>query len=120
LDTYRNELSALLRRLGQERSQLRHDAMRAVGGDRSVAVVETPEGALDPATANTEEFLALSLLNTEEQLLTECQAALERIERGTFGFCERCRQPIARERLKTIPYARHCVPCVRELEAASG
>jgi len=109
-------LTALLRRLGDERSQLRHNALRSVGGDRGVAVAEVLDGAADPGTASTEEFLALSLLSTEEQLLTECQAALERIERGTFGICDRCRQPIARERLKAIPYARHCVACGRELE----
>ena len=121
LDSYRNKLTAMLRRLGDERSHLRHDALRAVGRDRGVAVLEPPETTADPALASTEEFLAVSLLNSEEQLLTECQAALERIERGTFGVCEHCRQPIARERLKTLPYARYCVPCerIREREQSA-
>jgi len=120
LDFYRNKLTTLIRRVGADRHDLRLAAMQAVGGDRGSAVMDAPTSTVDPGTAAGDEFLALSLLPTEEHLLAECGAALERIERGVFGMCERCSRPIARERLKAVPYARHCVPCVHALEAEAG
>lgn len=117
LDAFRNKLTALIRRVGAEQRDLRHAAMQSVGGDRGTAVMDAPANTVDPGTAAGDEFLALSLLHTEEHILAECQAALGRIERGVYGTCERCRRPIARERLKAVPYARHCVPCVRALDA---
>src|SRR5258707_1580884 len=107
LETHRNELTAVIRRVGAERQELRHTAMQAVGGDRGTAVVDARENTVDPGTAAGDEFLALSLLDTEEKILAECQAALGRIDPGTFWIFERSRRPIARERLKAIPYARH-------------
>jgi DnaK suppressor protein len=117
LDAFRNTLTALIRRVGAERHDLRHTAMQSVGGERGTAVVDAPANTVDPGTAAGDEFLALSLLPTEEHILAECHAALQRIEQGVYGTCERCHRPIARERLKAVPYARQCVPCVRELEA---
>jgi RNA polymerase-binding transcription factor DksA len=37
--------------------------------------------------------------------------ALRRIEEGTYGVCERCREPIAYERLSVMPETRHCMTC---------
>ena len=42
--------------------------------------------------------------------------ALGRIDAGTFGRCEECREPIARPRLQALPYTRHCIQCARALE----
>jgi RNA polymerase-binding transcription factor DksA len=37
--------------------------------------------------------------------------ALSKIEKGTYGICERCGNPITPERLEAIPYARLCMSC---------
>ena len=39
------------------------------------------------------------------------EAALRRIEAGTFGLCQSCAQPIAPERLEALPWAQDCVAC---------
>ncbi|MDQ3981247.1 MAG: TraR/DksA family transcriptional regulator [Actinomycetota bacterium] len=60
-------------------------------------------------TAETAEVLALV-----EQLAAhrrEVVAALDRIDKGTFGTCERCRNTIPEERLEAIPTATLCVAC---------
>lgn len=60
-------------------------------------------------TAETAEVLALV-----EQLAAhrrEVVAALERIDAGAFGTCERCGNPIPQERLEAIPTATLCVAC---------
>jgi DnaK suppressor protein len=37
--------------------------------------------------------------------------ALQKVESGDFGACERCGQPIATGRLEALPFARYCVEC---------
>ena len=46
-----------------------------------------------------------------ERLVCDIDAALHRLEIGTYGRCESCRQPIPAERLKLVPHARRCVWC---------
>jgi RNA polymerase-binding transcription factor len=46
-----------------------------------------------------------------ERVLRDIDAALHRLEIGTYGTCDSCRQPIPAERLKLVPYARRCVRC---------
>jgi len=68
---------------------------------------ESGEGGT--VTVDRERNLALSgqaLLAVEE-----IDDALRRIEDKTFGYCERCFQPIPKPRLRALPYARLCVAC---------
>jgi len=49
-------------------------------------------------------------------LIEEIQAALARLDEGTYGACERCGEPINPARLEALPTARRCVPCQEEVE----
>ena len=49
-------------------------------------------------------------------MLTEVNAALERVDGGTFGRCETCKKPIAKARLDVVPYVRQCIGCARQRE----
>ena len=53
------------------------------------------------------EELEVSALREIEQI----GAALERIERGTYGTCQVCCGPIGRRRLDALPYATRCIEC---------
>ena len=64
-----------------------------------------------------EREVTLGLLENEGQTLQEIVAALGRIEQGTFGHCEGCREVIPKARLHALPYARSCVECARRLQA---
>jgi DnaK suppressor protein len=44
-----------------------------------------------------------------QQTLSEIDAALQRIEDGTYGICENCGKPIGAERLAAIPWTRLCI-----------
>ncbi|MBI4278621.1 MAG: TraR/DksA C4-type zinc finger protein [Armatimonadetes bacterium] len=46
----------------------------------------------------------------------EVEAALERIQRGTYGRCERCGGPIGQSRMRAVPFTRFCLGCEQELE----
>ncbi len=51
-----------------------------------------------------------------EKILEDIDKALERIEKGTYGICKYCRQPIAEKRLLARPTAGACVKCKTELQ----
>jgi DnaK suppressor protein len=55
----------------------------------------------------------LALRERNEQHLAQVDAALARLDAGTFGVCVRCGRPIAPERLEAIPWAAHCIDCQR-------
>lgn len=52
-------------------------------------------------------------------LVEEIQAALGRIDDGTYGDCEVCGEPINPARLEALPIARRCVRCQEEAEQAA-
>lgn len=71
-----------------------------------------PEGNIEEAADEVEEYSAK--LNVEfslETQLKEVNDALDRIQKGTYGVCEKCEKPIASDRLKASPEARLCERC---------
>jgi DnaK suppressor protein len=79
---------------------------------------ETDEMPLDNhlaemATITYDRELDYTLGENSEQLLQLIDEALQRINDGTYGTCQRCAQPIAEARLEAIPYARLCIDCKR-------
>jgi DnaK suppressor protein len=66
-------------------------------------------------TAYTREFF-FELGNGNRELLRDVEAALRKIEDGSFGACERCGEPIAEKRLDALPFARYCIDCQRVIE----
>src|SRR5438309_11590842 len=63
-------------------------------------------------TAYTREFF-FELGNGDRRLLRDVVAALEKIDNGSFGECERCGEAIADKRLEALPFARYCIDCQR-------
>jgi DnaK suppressor protein len=53
----------------------------------------------------------LALRDRAQQHLELVDAALRRLDDGTFGTCLRCGQPIPTERLEALPWAAHCIAC---------
>lgn len=70
----------------------------------------------DVATDTYDREFSLGLASNERKLLYELDDALKKIEEGTFGVCEECKSPIAKTRLKAVPYARLCVKCQEKKE----
>jgi RNA polymerase-binding transcription factor DksA len=68
---------------------------------------ESGEGGT--VTVDRERNLALSA--QAGAAVEEIDDALRKIERKTYGTCERCHQPIPKARLRALPYARLCVAC---------
>ena len=55
----------------------------------------------------------LALRDRADQQLALVNAALARLEDGTFGRCIRCGEPIAPGRLEALPWAPRCIDCPR-------
>jgi DnaK suppressor protein len=119
LDSYRELLVTLRSRLNGDVSHLSDEALRSTGGEASGSLSNAPLHMADLGTDNFEQEFTLSLLQNQEQALDEIREALARIERGTFGLCEECHQPIPKARLQALPYTRHCVACARKLQQSS-
>jgi len=63
----------------------------------------------DSGTATFERERDLSIENNVRDLLGKIDTALERIDAGTFGLCERCGKAIEKARIKALPYATLCI-----------
>ena len=57
--------------------------------------------------------------HTAWQILNQVDAALQRIDQGSYGPCQDCGTEIPAERLDAVPYALRCVPCEEKREQAS-
>ncbi len=71
------------------------------------------------ADAGTDTFdrdFALSLVSSEQEALTEIDAAIKRIHDGSYGICEITQKPIAKERLLAVPFTRYSAEAQKELE----
>jgi DnaK suppressor protein len=75
-----------------------------------VAVERSPE-ALAGIQFTNDRKLAELTSNWDEQLLSMVQAALSRLETGTYGTCVSCKQPIPKKRLAAVPWTPYCIAC---------
>ena len=70
----------------------------------------------DVATETFNRELDQTLEENDEHVLAAIDAALERIDAGTYGVCTSCGREIGEERLEAIPYAALCIDCQRRQE----
>lgn len=71
------------------------------------------------ADAGTDTFdrdFALSMVASEQEALSEIDAAIKRIHDGTYGVCEITQKPIAKERLLAVPFTRYSAEAQKGIE----
>jgi DnaK suppressor protein len=113
---YKERLLALRARL---RGDVSHMASGALNQSRTQAnggLSNMPIHMADLGTDNFEQEFTLSLMESDSGTLDRIEAALERIEDGTYGECEECGAKIPKTRLNAIPYASMCVKCASRYE----
>src|SRR6516165_6080296 len=85
------------------------------------ALEDKPEYSMHMADAGTDSFdrdLILGLASFEQEALYEVDAALQRIDDGTYGICELTGQPIPWKRLEAIPWTRFSIEGEKQIEHA--
>ncbi len=116
LKVFRERLVALRGRLKGDVSQLADAALKksrsAANGDLS----SMPIHMADIGSDNFEQENTLNLMENEGLTLERIEAALERVEDGTYGQCEECGAKIPKQRLLAIPYVNMCVKCASRIE----
>jgi DnaK suppressor protein len=71
----------------------------------------------DQASGNNEVHIALKLRQTDAKILQAIEEALSRIDKGTYGLCRDCGEPVAEVRLRAIPWTRVCRACKEKQSA---
>jgi len=123
-DTNRNNLTpaeikkfkaTLLKKLAEILGNVTSMESEALRRDRS-DLSNMPIHMADLGTDSCEIDNIIGLMDSERKILVEVNDALNRIEDGTYGICEGRGEPIGKQRLKAIPWARYCVACATLLE----
>ena len=119
----KQEISVLRKHLLELRHQMLSDvnsmenqalknSRQSASGDLS----NMPIHMADIGSDNYEQEFTVNLIQNENIELQAIDAAIEKIDAGTFGECESCGGEIPKSRLKVIPYAPLCIKCKREEE----
>lgn len=72
----------------------------------------------DQAPLLHQQFVTLGQHRLEHRKLRLIDAALTRFDRGDFGVCEECGEPISPKRLHVIPWAAFCIACQDRVDKA--
>jgi len=88
-------------------------------GSMEDEVEEMPLGnhMADMASVTIDREIDYSLQANEQRRLADIDAALRRIDGGTYGRCEACGSEIEEERLEAVPWTRLCIDDARKAEA---
>ena len=97
----RAQLEAELARLDEQLAALGY-------GGRDL---EFDEGFADTGQVTAERGEVEALAGTLLETRADVERALQKIEQGAYGVCERCSNPIAEARLEANPTARLCITC---------
>jgi DnaK suppressor protein len=108
LETYRQQLLTLQQQLVQ-RIFGQEEAMYTMDADRDIE-------RTDRVQEEAAEVTLKALEEHERQEMAEIQAALARIDAGTYGICDTCGAVISPARLAALPMARRCVRCQERQE----
>lgn len=112
LDRYRQILLEKRRELFGDITTLEREALMSESGSLS----SLPQHTAEQGTEAFDQSLSLDLAAADRQLIKEIDAALQRIEDGTFGACELTGKPISEDRLAELPWARYSIEAARERE----
>jgi DnaK suppressor protein len=116
VEVYRERLVVLRARLRGDVTQLADAALKKRRTEANGDLSSMPIHMADLGSDNYEQEFTLSLMESEGVTLEKIEAALDRIEEGTYGQCEECGAKIPKTRLNAIPFALMCVKCASQNE----
>ena len=123
-----DELRKMREALHHERQRLIEE-IRALDGQAMIPEGQEENGGQQPgfslqladsASDNMQVETALGIRSIEAEQLVQIDDALRAIQRGEYGICNRCGEPISIQRLLVKPMAKYCVPCLRLLESGKA
>ena len=106
-----------------ERSRLLSEAAALEGREHNACQSLAHAAGADDGDLAGDVFeaeLAAGLGRTVRAHLIEVDAALARLDAGSYARCEECGEEISRERLEALPRARRCISCQQKAERRSS
>src|SRR3954466_6105884 len=101
--------------LGDARAALLAERQRVIDDLRDTPIVSPAQmtyGSQAAAASQVfEQQRDLALRDHSQEHLAAIDAALERLDAGTYGACTQCQLPIAAGRLQALPWAALCIEC---------
>ena len=97
-------------------NSIESEALKKSRLDAAGDLSSMPIHMADLGTDNFEQEFSLGLMASERKLLSEINAALKRIDDGTFGICEGTGELISRNRLEANPWARFTIEYASRME----
>ena len=113
-DSVREILLAERMRLEREIRELESDL--AVSPDESSGESLYDQHMAEMASVTLEREIDLALEDSVRAAMAKVERALEKLEQGTYGLCDRCSKEIGVDRLAAAPYATLCMDCKRREE----
>ena len=114
MDSIKQELE-LKRQALTEAIQSSIDRTRRTG-DRNELSREMSKDPYGSASLIHDDEIVADVVDRRLRELQAINRALEDLEAGRHGICEECGEPIAKARLRAMPFATRCVPCQAALE----
>ena len=118
----KRKMTTLRNRLEGRKAEIESDVSYMADEMRSIGVEQEDEnGALGNHIAEDGASVAeaeriVTVTEDLQDILAQVDAALERMNEGTYGVCQRCGQKIGEERLEAFPYVAYCITCQEIME----
>ena len=113
-----NELRKMLehrRRELMKQVQVKIRDVRAEGGKERDVLDQGESSEVD-----IQEDIEFALIQMKSETLNKIDAALRRLEEGSYGDCFECGEEISEARLRALPFAVRCVECQARAEDAAA
>lgn len=110
------EVDELRQELAEEVEQHQQALERAQADLKEILGNEQMGDPADVGAANFERDHEMTLAATASEMLAQTRSALEAIDKGTYGRCEECGEPIGKGRLQVYPRATLCMQCKQRQE----
>jgi DnaK suppressor protein len=109
------DLKRYKKMLEDSKTSLLESAKKTLVEESSFDTDDLPD-EIDQASSEYAQSMVFRLRDREKFLLQKIEKALQRIEDGTFGICERCEEDISPKRLEARPVTTLCIRCKEEQE----
>jgi DnaK suppressor protein len=111
-----NELRKMLEERRRELLSAVQEKMRDVRADGNKDRDVLDQG--ESSEVDIQEDIEFALIQMKSETLTKVDAALRRLEEGSYGDCFECGEEIAEARLRALPFAVRCKDCEEARETA--
>ena len=106
---------AKIKEIRAELVSMRDDILKTVGKQKAEEGVDNGD-SVDQASQSIEKELLFELSDNERGTLDMIEAAIRKVDNGTYGLCEATQRPIGRARLEAIPYCRYSIEYQNQIE----